>query len=392
MIAAALIVVALIIISGIVAVMLHAAWRDLGRPRHAQTWSVAFALATLVWIMALVAGAGWLPLWSTIALMPAIGGLASAVIAIGFRQRAGLPDRRRLVLGSTAIYAATVVALVVTQRTHPAWITPLSGWNAVMFTLAARTLQGRRQGERFAERVAEGGLLMLALLHFLVFGAMIGRAAGLLTVELGRLGMLTLLLLPSIVGGVGLFTIILLLADLADQTRRLAATDLLTGLLNRRGFDEAARALLAAVRRNRRSMALVMIDVDRFKSINDRFGHPAGDRVLQGVSTRISQGIGRRDVLARVGGEEFALILADADLQTATYAVETLRAQVEALAIDLPEPYRVTASFGVTATAPSDTDAAEEDIATLLDRADRALYRSKATGRNRVTVWDSACA
>jgi len=376
----AVILVALVSISAVVAMMLSAAWHDLGRPEHARTWASAFAVTAATWFLPFTRAMDWLGDTTVAVLMPGLAGYAAVLFAIGFRQRGGLPPWRLRLFG--AAFANTLALSVVAHLwPGPSWIIPYAALGAGAFALSARALRGRRRGERAAERVAEGGLAILTLLHLLVLAGVAGMEAGLLTLRLDRLAVATLMGLPGIIGGVGLFTIILLTADLADQTRRQAATDMLTGLLNRRGFEAAARQVLAAVRRDARQLALVLIDVDHFKSINDRFGHPAGDRVLAQVAQRIGQGIGRRDVFARVGGEEFALILADTDLQAAACAVEVLRLQVETTTFDLPEPTRITASFGMAAV-----DDEDEGLADLFLRADRALYRSKANGRNRVTV------
>lgn len=376
-----LILSALISISTITAVMLVIAWQEFGRPRHALAWAVMFAMVACLWTIDLASDMGWIGPRAAMAAMPTIAGFAAALNTIGFRRRAGLPPRRGALLGAGAVHALVVLALAGRGNSDVPWIIALTLFNALMLALAARTLTGRRKGERAAERVAESGLIMLSLLNFLVFGVLVGMTVGLVTIDLARLTGVVMLFLPGIVAGIGLFVIILLTADLADQTRRLAATDMLTGLMNRRGFDEAARALIASTKRSGRAIALVLIDVDRFKEVNDRFGHPAGDRVLRAVCHRIAQGIGRRDIFSRVGGEEFALFLTDVDVQAAACAVEVLRLHLEAMPTDLPAPHRITASFGLAVPAEPG-----EELATLFLRADRALYRSKEEGRNRVTI------
>lgn len=376
-----LILIALVSITAITAIMLALAWQEFGRPRHALAWAVMFALFAALWAIDLLWNAGWIGARAARVAMPELAGFAVALNTLGFRQRAGLPPRRGALLGAAAAHALAVLALAGRVGSDAPWIMLLTLFNTLMLVLAARTLTGRRKGERAAERVAESGLSTLALLNFLVFGALAGMTAGLMTIDLARLTGVVMLFLPGIVAGIGLFVIILLTADLADQTRRLAATDMLTGIMNRRGFEEAARALIAGTKRSGRAIALVLIDVDRFKEVNDRFGHPAGDRVLRDVSQRIAQEIGRRDIFARVGGEEFALILTDVDVQAAACAVEVLRLHLEAMPIDLPAPHRITASFGVAVPAEPG-----EDLAAMLPRADRALYQSKADGRNRVTI------
>lgn len=372
---------ALIAISAIVSLILAIAWREFGHPRHALTWSVAFGLATAMWALDLmwrsthpVDGAAGAP-------MLVLAGFASVLNTLGFRQRAGVREGRTALVAAGAVHAALVLVLASLGATAIARAMPLTLLNAAMFALAALALTGRRKSERAAARVAQGGLLMVSLLNFLFLGGMVAALGGAGQVDLTTLGLLTMLLMPSIITGIGLFTIILLTADLADQARRLAATDMLTGLLNRRGFEDAARALIVSARRNRRSIALVLIDVDRFKGINDRFGHPAGDRVLVAICETLSAGIGRRDILARIGGEEFALIMADVDPAAARCAAEVLRGAVAAMPAGVPEPLRITASFGVTGLHPDDRGLPE-----LLERADAALYRAKAEGRDRVVV------
>jgi diguanylate cyclase (GGDEF)-like protein len=372
--------VALVAISGLVAAILAVAWYDLGEPRHARTWAIAFGVAGLAWSWFFLRQLHVVPAWLD-TLTPTLLGFASAIVVVGFRQRAGLPDARRTLLVLAAGHGVVLAALQWWFGTEEAWIVPLTLLNAGLYWRASRTLVGRRAKERLAEKVAEAGLCLLATVHMMVLAGIVGDWFGLLSLNLPRMGEVALLILPSIETSIGLYTVILITADLADRTRRLAATDRLTGLFNRRGFDEAGTALFTAARRAGRPVSMVMIDIDHFKQINDRFGHPAGDRVLRSFSQQIAGAIGRRDIFARIGGEEFAAVLADADLDAATSAAEAMRIEVETMTTDLPEAFQVTASFGL-ATAGAD----DGDLHTLLARADRALYRSKDEGRNRVTM------
>ena len=164
------------------------------------------------------------------------------------------------------------------------------------------------------------------------------------------------------------------LRDLARQ----AVTDPLTGLRNRRGFLAEAEVALARCARAGQAAAVVMVDLDRFKSINDRHGHPAGDAVLRATATSLRAGLRAGDLPGRLGGEEFVLLLPDADLAAAAATAERLRA---ALTQDVPHPGAgaVTASFGV---APVEAGALEAALAA----ADQALYRAKQGGRDRVEL------
>jgi diguanylate cyclase (GGDEF)-like protein len=169
---------------------------------------------------------------------------------------------------------------------------------------------------------------------------------------------------------------------LLQVTRRMAEVDGLTGVCNRRHFQVLLSREAERSRSGGQPLALLLADVDRFKDVNDRHGHPAGDAVLQHVARILSRRLRRSDVVARYGGEEFAVLLPGTDREAAASLAEELRREIESTAAALPapaEPIRVTMSFGV-ASLPS--DAAEE--AALVAAADRALYHAKHGGRNRV--------
>jgi two-component system, chemotaxis family, sensor kinase Cph1 len=165
---------------------------------------------------------------------------------------------------------------------------------------------------------------------------------------------------------------------------RQATTDPLTGLSNRRLFDDRLRKEWSRARREDRSIALIAIDIDHFKEYNDRFGHPAGDECLKRVAQAIG-GICREiDIAARVGGEEFALLLPGIDVEAAAVVAERVRATIEDLGVEHPHPDHkvVTISLGVAATSPARCNDAEA----LMVAADRALYRAKSSGRNTIAV------
>ncbi len=164
-------------------------------------------------------------------------------------------------------------------------------------------------------------------------------------------------------------------AELLDRARRAAAVDALTGVANRRSLDAALADLDA---RPRAGYAVVMVDVDRFKQVNDVHGHQAGDQVLQVVAAALAAAADPPVFLARFGGEEFALLCPGLDAAAAVALAERARQLVAAARGPVP----VTASFGVAATGAGPG----EDAAGLLARADAALLRAKQTGRDRVVL------
>lgn len=157
-----------------------------------------------------------------------------------------------------------------------------------------------------------------------------------------------------------------------------AATDPLTGLPNRRYFDEFA-ALIGGGRRSGDGVAVLMIDIDKFKGLNDTFGHPAGDQVLRSVADAITSAVRDQDVPARIGGEEFAVLLRNSGPLDAVEVGERVRQAVRALDLGRLGIPGVSVSVGVAnAMGP------EEAISALVDRADQALLRAKRAGRDRV--------
>lgn len=167
-----------------------------------------------------------------------------------------------------------------------------------------------------------------------------------------------------------------------DKLRRIASTDHLSGLANRRSFLENAAAEYRRSRRYKSPLAIVMLDLDHFKRVNDTYGHAAGDTVIVSIS-QIIQSLSREGVdwVGRLGGEEFAVLLPDTDLRGAKNYAERLRLMIENTPIysDITK-LSITASLGVTTLQVQD-----HDFAALLSRADTALYVSKETGRNIVS-------
>jgi diguanylate cyclase (GGDEF)-like protein len=166
------------------------------------------------------------------------------------------------------------------------------------------------------------------------------------------------------------------------ELRRLATTDALTGLVNRRHFHQLLETEVARAERNCRPLSLALLDVDHFKRVNDQHGHPAGDAVLQAVAGLLSRAVRMGDVVARVGGEEFAVLMPDTDVSQAHLTCERLRQTIEAEEVKLENgrKLQITMSTGVALLA------AFEGSTRLVSRADTALYEAKAKGRNQVQM------
>jgi diguanylate cyclase (GGDEF)-like protein len=173
-----------------------------------------------------------------------------------------------------------------------------------------------------------------------------------------------------------------LAAQYADHLEDLATTDALTKLYNRRHFESAARAELARFQRYFRPLSILILDVDHFKSVNDRFGHAVGDTVLSAVADACRSIKRASDIAARIGGEEFAILLPETNEEAARSFAERLRKEItECAPIIQGEKLALTASVGVSIATRYTTR-----VNALVQAADEALYQAKRTGRNRVCV------
>jgi diguanylate cyclase (GGDEF)-like protein len=168
------------------------------------------------------------------------------------------------------------------------------------------------------------------------------------------------------------------LRESMKEVSRLATTDALTGTLNRRGFAFEATVLLAHCRRRGKAVCLLMLDVDHFKVVNDRYGHAAGDRVLKFVANTLRDMVRDEDIICRFGGEEFLLLFPETSLAQAEIVAERIRSYIETTVADVESNCQITVSIGCTQISE------EEDLARAIGRGDNALYDAKNKGRNRV--------
>jgi diguanylate cyclase (GGDEF)-like protein len=251
-----------------------------------------------------------------------------------------------------------------------------SVWAGMNFSLAWLVWhQGR---SAFATRFVAGILLLHAGILVLRFlsawlplpGENLLKASSVQTLYIAANAMMLL--------AVGIGFILMASDRLREELEHVASHDSLTNALMRRTLIAASEPELERCRRHGRSMGLLMLDIDHFKAINDTHGHQMGDRVLVDFVQRITPLLRRPDLLGRFGGEEFVVLLPETSQEEAVAVAERLR---EAIASPLEGMPPVTVSIGVTSNRPDDAR-----IDALLARVDRALYKAKAAGRNRIAV------
>lgn len=356
------------------AAMLWVSRSDADRGNGMRMWRYAITSEALAYLaLATPVSGPWATATGLVANLA--GAIGVALFFIAIRQFAGRGvDRRPLI----AMVAAVTVAGAVTGE-HVAWAAIFNGFAYAGYEgLNAITLWRRPQPE--TARVQR-----VVAVFYLCMGIVLPlRAIALLLIGQSRLSLDhdNAWQVPIYVFGFVYLVItnlgfVLLCKTRAEaETRLQARTDDLTALANRRALDEEIAHALAGARRTGRPFAIVMVDVDRFKFINDTHGHAVGDTTLAAFSARLAGALRAPDRAFRYGGEEFCLLLCDADVAAARTLAERTRAEIM-------RPFdgtmrALTASFGVSAWQPEDT------FDTLFRRADRALYAAKRGGRNRV--------
>ena len=356
--------------------MLWISRSDADRGNGMRMWRYAITSQAVAYLV-LATPAGGLSAVVTGLVANLTGAIGVALFFIAIRQFAGRGyDRRHLV----AMVAAVTIAGAVTGE-HVAWAAIFNGFayagyewlNAITLWRDPRPETARVQRVVAAFYACMGLVLPLRAIALLLIGE------SRLNLDPDNIWQVPIYVFGFVYLVITNLGFVLMCKTRAEaETRLQARTDDLTDLPNRRALDEEIAHALAGARSSGRPFAIVMVDVDRFKFINDTHGHAVGDATLAAFSARLAGALREPDRAYRYGGEEFCLLLAETDAAGARTLAERAREQI---ALPFEGTMRaLTASFGVTTWQPDDT------FDTLFRRADRALYSAKHGGRNRVEI------
>lgn len=319
------------------------------------------------------------PIWQNwiIPVMMVIFGITGLTFAKYFLEtETSFPRVHKFINGICALFAALLaLSLFADTQLHAllvafVFVTLFSGVMIFLGSIAFRA--GHRYSRYFLlasiASMVGTSLTSLSVWGFIPFNDWTYRA-----VELGMIIDATLLALALSYQ----FRAIQTEHRIAEQ---LASSDALTGLNNRRAFAEKAQLIWSMAERNQRDLSIIILDIDHFKAINDRYGHASGDAALVAVSDVLAASARDEDVVARWGGEEFLLLLPETRLESALVMAERLQKAIQEIRVPMPAgDITLTASFGVAHKA------GHESLNALVSEADRYMYQSKESGRNRIS-------
>lgn len=378
------IIVAMMFASCTLSIIFFMAWTKQGKKPYALSWSIGFLAATAQWFFYL--HGDWFASPEVHSLVTKAFALTLLTLLIrGHCQRSECKHLPKNLWPFAGLIYAGIVWTTMFDPHIGISKALIPATASITFLLSALMIIRHREVTRAAEWAAAASMVIFSLAQAVATSAALLQGVGGDPFYESIYMHYHYLMLPAGYMATGMFVVFMLASDLSEQMKELANHDQLTGVLNRHGLNERGAVALAEFERSDLPVSIVMIDVDNFKSINDKHGHSAGDDALVHFAALLKDDRRNEDILARVGGEEFALVLPGYDLMSTMRMAGDLCNKVEATPLRLGgKTVTMTASFGVAALSKKDTG-----LLDAIDRADRALYRSKGAGRNQVGLESS---
>ncbi|MDP1697664.1 MAG: GGDEF domain-containing protein [Xanthomonadaceae bacterium] len=361
-----------------------------GRTRDSMTiWALGMLLQPITW--GLIVLRGQIPDYLSIAVANSLTAITFALFAHALRrlrQPSGVPKLPYSL--AVLVFVGMSVEMFFIHDAH--WrvivVATLVTWQLLLVGREALAGQWRLQqaGEQLTAAVffLGAGIMAARGVHEVIFA--VGLTPAFVATPM-QIALYMYMALGSVIASFGY--VLICNERTFAELRQMAATDPLTGLFNRRPFEQMGEKLIADAARKRRPLALLIIDVDHFKQFNDSYGHAVGDAVLQRLADVLQAQLRSADLIGRMGGEEFAALLPDTGLEPARQVAERLREAVDALEVSsVGVVVRIQISIGL---AMLDEKAAHSDepaemLVGLMREADLAMYAAKRAGRNRVEV------
>ncbi len=383
--------VAFLTLPGMVAALLAQLvnwWSNRDTP-GVKWWAIGMVLETIGVIIR--AQPSFLPEWATVPIVNLLVVGGQYVVLYGLCRFAGRPMFVRTAVSALAAVPLAQFYFVAVEDDIVVRTLIMCAGLGLAFALQVSILwsMGRREGM--------GGVVMLLIAYALTFGGFVLRSIVLVWKGTAPVGMLHVgdsmaISSPQSLASTALVAVttaytygfIMLVANHSRwQLRQVAIVDSLTGVSNRRAFDTELQHMMLRARRSQGRLGLMLMDLDHFKRVNDVHGHAAGDAFLRHFAGVVRHTLRETDFFARVGGEEFALLLGDANLDALQLAAERIRGALEEspLALANGNAIRTTVSIGIATS-----EAGGGDVEALYRAADVALYRAKTLGRNRVEL------
>lgn len=371
------IIVSLFFTNLILAVIFFTAYFSMGKERHILIWAATFIIGALQWLTNIFKPDNFIVYWMLVCSFSVgtiVFGTWGHLVRTGYN------------FGLKVLFSSGIIVLLVTYyftavHSHRGLSMSVYIFHTVfLLCFCSIIILKHRERPRAAEVGAAASYFLFAIAQGIAATFALMQGAEIDPYFYSTYKTINFLSLPTGFVGMSLFIVFVLASDMSEKMREQAITDSLTGCLNRRGFYDNADNKLAEFIRKRQHVCLIYWDIDKFKNINDTYGHLAGDEVLSKTTAIIKNNIKEKDLLGRIGGEEFVIILGRASAAEAKGVAERLRMLIEANLVEIAdETIKVTASFGVVELFNIDTA-----VDKAIDIADKALYEAKGRGRNRV--------
>lgn len=354
-------------------------WYSMGRRHYALLFAVSFMLSAALWAVNL--GKTWFPTHEVYWMVATTLSLSAVIVGTwGHCLRVKRYISPKFYVGF-ALLGVMLTSYFTLFSPHVGLQMSLYLYIDVLFlTITAVVIYQYRPKPNAAEIGASIVHLGFALSLFIAASIALSQGAQFNAERVHWYAVVNFTSLPAAYVGMSVFVLYMLAADLAEEMKHLTLTDQLTSCLNRRGFYEMAMPQIEMFQQKNQHVCLIYLDIDNFKRINDKHGHCAGDTVLSTVANRLKTNIKSTDLMGRMGGEEFVILIGRASYQETFEVAERLRQVLAATPVQFNQkPIEVTASFGVV-----DINAKNVNLEQAINLADDALYQAKAKGRNQV--------